>query len=102
MPVAEPIPGAVITYQLDVIMSGTGTAYAVTVTDPIPTYTTYVAGSMTLDEDGDGTAVPVDLTDADDYPADPGEFTGTAILVRLGDLTEGTKRITFQVTIDTD
>ena len=102
VPVAEPIPGAVITYQLDVIMSGTGTAYAVTVTDPIPTYTTYVAGSMTMDEDGDGTAVPVDFTEADDYPADPGEFTGTAILVRLGDLTEGTKRITFQVTIDTD
>lgn len=100
--VAEPIPGAVITYQLDVIVSGSGTAYAVTITDPVPTYTTYVAGSMTLDEDGVGGAAPVDLTDADDYPADPGYFTGTAIQVRLGDLTEATKRITFQVTIDID
>jgi hypothetical protein len=35
-----------------------------------------------------------------DYPADRGEFTGAAVRVRLGDLTAGTRTITFQVTID--
>jgi uncharacterized repeat protein (TIGR01451 family) len=100
VPVTDPIPGAVITYQLDVIVSGTGTAYAVTVTDPIPVNTTYVPGSMTLDVDGGGPALPTGLTDTDDYPADRGEFTGAAIRVRLGDLVDGTSTITFQVTID--
>jgi hypothetical protein len=37
---------------------------------------------------------------AADYPGDRGEFTGTAIRVRLGDLTAGTQTITFDVTID--
>jgi uncharacterized repeat protein (TIGR01451 family) len=100
VPVNDPIPGAVITYQLDVIVSGTGTAYAVTVTDSIPVDTTYVPGSMTLDPDGGGPNPSTALTDADDYPADPGQFTGVAIRVRLGDLTAGTRTITFQVTID--
>ena len=100
VPVSDPIPGAVITYQLDVIVSGTGTAFAVTLTDPIPVDTTYVPGSMTLDVDGGGPGLPAGLTDTDDYPADPGEFTGTEIRVRLGDLTAGTQIITFQVTID--
>ena len=62
--------------------------------------TTYVPGSMTLDVDGGGPGLPAGLTDTDDYPADPGEFTGTEIRVRLGDLTAGTQIITFQVTID--
>jgi uncharacterized repeat protein (TIGR01451 family) len=100
VPVADPIPGAVITYQIDVIVSGTGTAFAVTVTDQIPLNTTYVPGSMTLDIDGGGPTLPSGLTDTDDYPADPGQFTGTEIRVRLGDLSAGTQVITFQVTID--
>jgi uncharacterized repeat protein (TIGR01451 family) len=101
IPVTDPIPGAVITYQLDVIVSGTGTAFAVTVTDPIPVNTTYVTDSITLDIDGGGPVLPVGLTDSGaDYPADRGEFTGTEVRVRLGDLTAGTQTITFQVTID--
>lgn len=100
--VNEPIPGAVITYQLDVIVSGSGTVNSVTITDPVPANTTYVPGSMSLDADGDGPTLPAGLTDADDYPADPGQFTGTAIQVTLGDLAEGTTRITFQVTINID
>ena len=101
VPVAIPITGARITYQLDVIVAGTGTAVAVTITDPIPVNTTYVAGSMTLDPDGPGPSSPAAMTDTNaDYPADRGEFTGAAIRVRLGDLTVGTRTITFQVTID--
>ena len=101
VPVTIPITGARITYQLDVIVAGTGTAAAVTITDPIPLNTTYVNGSMTLDPDGPGPLSPFVMTDTGaDYPADRGEFTGAAVRVRLGDLTAGTRTITFQVTID--
>jgi uncharacterized repeat protein (TIGR01451 family) len=101
VPVTIPITGARITYQLDLIVSGTGTAMAVTITDTIPLNTTYVSGSMTLDPDGPGPLSPAGMTDTNaDYPADRGEFTGTAIRVRLGDLTAGTWTITFQVTIN--
>jgi uncharacterized repeat protein (TIGR01451 family) len=101
LPVTIPITGARITYQLDVVVAGTGTAVAVTISDPIPVNTTYVPGSMTLDPDGPGPSPPAGLTDTNaDYPADRGEFTGAAIRVRLGDLTAGTWTITFQVTID--
>jgi uncharacterized repeat protein (TIGR01451 family) len=100
-PVTIPVTGARITYQLDVIVSGSGTAMAVTITDPIPVNTTYVSGSMTLDPDGPGPLPPSGMTDTGtDYPADRGEFTGTAVRARLGDLTVGTQTITFEVTID--
>ena len=101
LPVSIPITGARITYQLDVIIAGTGTAFAVTITDPIPVNTTYVTGSMTLDPDGPGPSPSAGMTDTNaDYPADRGQFTGAAVRVRLGDLTVGTRTITFQVTID--
>lgn len=101
VPVTIPVTGARITYQLDVIVAGTGAAVAVTITDPIPVNTTYVSGSMTLDPDGPGPALPAGMTDTNtDYLTDRGEFTGAAIRVRLGDLTAGTRTITFQVTID--
>jgi len=101
VPVTIPVTGARITYQLDVIVSGSGTAVAVTVTDPIPVNTTYVSGSMTFDPDGPGPLPVSVMTDTGvDYPADRGEFTGAAIRVRLGDLTAGTRTITFQVTIN--
>jgi uncharacterized repeat protein (TIGR01451 family) len=100
VPFTIPITGARITYQLDVIVAGTGTAVAVTITDPIPVNTTYVPGSMTLDLDGPGPSPAAGMTDINaDYPADRGEFTGAVVRVRLGDLTSGTRTITFQVTI---
>ena len=56
---------------------------------------------MTLDPDGPGPLPPSVMTDTGtDYPADRGEYTGTAVRVRLGDLTVGTQTITFGVTID--
>jgi len=101
VPVTIPITGARITYQLDVIVAGSGTAVAVTITDPIPVNTTYVSGSMTLDPDGPGPSPATGMTDTNaDYPADRGEFTGAAVRARLGDLTVGTRTITFQVTIN--
>ncbi len=91
----EPIPGATITYTISVEVVGAGTATAATVRDAIPTYTTFVAGSITLD------AAP--LTDASGD--DEGELDtsgGDAVVVRLGDLdsADGQRIVRFQVTID--
>jgi len=91
----EVIPGAVITYTITVEVLGTGTATASAVRDLIPTYTTYVPASITLN------AAP--LTDAID--ADAGEFDTSGaptVVVRLGDLTAvaGIQTVVFQVTID--
>jgi uncharacterized repeat protein (TIGR01451 family) len=91
----QPIPGATITYTITVEVVGTGTATASAVRDLIPTYTTYVPASITLN------AAP--LTDAID--ADAGEFDTSGaptIVVRLGDLTAvaGIQTVVFQVTID--
>jgi uncharacterized repeat protein (TIGR01451 family) len=84
-------PGSVITYTLTATVSGTGSLANVAITDPIPTGTTYKAGSITLD------AAP--LTDAAD--ADAGSFTGSGIAVGLGTIASGTtKTVKFQVKID--
>lgn len=90
----EPIPGATLTYTITVEVQSAGTATASVVRDPIPTFTTFVPGSITLN----GGAL-TDLADAD-----AGEFeAGTPqIVVRLGDITQadGVQTIVFQVTID--
>ena len=90
----EPIPGATLTYTITVEVQSAGTATASVVRDPIPTFTTFVPGSITLN----GGA----LTDIAD--ADAGELeAGTPqVVVRLGDLTQadGVQTIVFQVTID--
>jgi uncharacterized repeat protein (TIGR01451 family) len=91
----QPIPGATITYTITVEVLGTGTATASAVSDVIPTFTTYVPASITLNA--------VSLTDAID--ADAGEFDTSGaptVVVRLGDLTAvaGIQTVVFQVTID--
>ena len=91
----SPVPGATLTYSITVEVTSAGTAIAATLTDPIPTFTTYVADSIDLN----GGA----LSDATD--ADAGELDSSGadtVVVRLGDLTQadGLQTITFQVTID--
>ena len=91
----EPIPGATITYTITVEVTGTGTATASTLRDVIPTYTTYVPNSLTLNT--------VALSDAVD--ADAGELDTAVtptIVVRLGNLNlaSGIQTVEFQVTID--
>lgn len=91
----QPIPGATITYTVTVEVMSTGTATASVLGDPIPTYTTFLPGSITLNGVG--------LSDAVD--ADAGELDTTgdpAVVVRLGDLTllSGLQTVVFQVTID--
>lgn len=87
---SEPMPAAVITYSIEVEASGSGTAESVTVTDPVPANTSYVEGSLKLDGG--------DLTDATD--GDAGEVAGGTVTVRLGDLQDTAKTVSFQVTID--
>jgi len=91
----QPIPGATLTYTITVEVASAGVATASVVRDLIPTYSTYVAGSITLN----GTP----MTDAID--ADAGELDTSVVatvVVRLGDLTlaDGIQTVVFQVTID--
>ena len=88
----EPVPGALIVYQMVVIASGSGTAINASFSDPIPPFTTYVAGSLTLNGGP--------LTDAPD--ADAGAFAGGAVTVSLGDLdsADGPQTIAFTVVIN--
>ena len=91
----EPIPGATLTYTIEVNVTSAGTATASVLRDPIPTFTSYSPNSITLN----GGA----LTDAAD--ADSGELDTSGaptVVVTLGDLTQadGIQTIVFEVTID--
>jgi len=93
-PNRKAIPGAIIEYTIVVTNTGTVNAAAVTLSDIIPTGTTYVAGTMRLNA-----AV---LTDAAD--ADAGTTTGapvTSLSVNAGTVNSGggTATVTFRVTI---
>ncbi|MEM7082369.1 MAG: hypothetical protein AAF465_06515 [Pseudomonadota bacterium] len=89
-----PVPGAQITYQITTTVTGTGTAVGVVVDDPIPTNTTFLPASITLNG--------ANLTDAAD--GDVGEFDAgvPGISVALGDLAaaDGPQVVEFIVVID--
>jgi uncharacterized repeat protein (TIGR01451 family) len=92
---STPAPGSTITYTLVVTTTGTGTVQNLVITDALPVFTTYVAGSLTLDA--------ASLSDAVD--ADAGDFGGTTaneVTVALGNVAGGSlpQTITFAVTID--
>ena len=92
---AQPIPGATLTYTITVEVQSAGVATASVLRDPIPAFSTFVPGSITLN------GAP--MTDATD--ADAGEYDTAVVptvVVRLGDLTlvDGIQTIVFQVTID--
>nr|WP_067295354.1 hypothetical protein [Marinobacterium profundum] len=95
---AEPIPGATIVYTVTANITGSGTATNMVLADPIPTNTSYNAGSLRLDG--------VALTDASDA-ADDGDYnitTAGAITVDLGDVTVSSETktyvVSFSVTVD--
>ena len=91
---ALPVPGATITYLIQVTATGSGTALTSSFSDLIPTFTTYVPGSLSLNG--------ASLSDASD--GDAGQFNSTPaqVMVALGDLTaaDGPQTVQFQVTID--
>ncbi len=91
----SPMPGATLTYSIDVNVVSSGTAEGSVFSDPLPADTTYVPSSLELN------GAP--LTDVAD--GDAGEFLsvgGDEIVVRLGDLDQaaGTQTVRFQVTIN--
>ncbi len=92
---SEPVPGAVLTYTINVEVVSAGVATASTLRDAIPVFTTFVPTSLALN------GAPLsDVADADSGELD---FSGPAtIVVRLGDLTQGdgAQSIVFQVSID--
>jgi hypothetical protein len=84
----SPIPGAKVTYSIVVTVGGSGTVTGLKVVDAVPTNTTYVANSITLD------SAPV--TDAVGFDA-----AGNKLNLSVGDLTApSTKTVTFAVTIN--
>jgi uncharacterized repeat protein (TIGR01451 family) len=92
---SAPIVGATITYTITVAVVNSGTATATVISDPIPTWSTFVPGSITLNGNT--------ISDATD--GDSGEYDITAaptVVVRLGDLAQadGVQNVVFQVTID--
>ena len=91
----EPVPGATLTYTITVEVTNAGTATGAVFSDPVPTNTTYVASTITLN----GGA----LSDATDADAGELDVSGLpAVVVRLGDLTQasGVQTVSFEVTID--
>lgn len=91
----RPVTAAVITYQIDVQASGSGTAQAVVFNDPIPANTTYRPHSLQLN----GTLLS-DAADSD--VGDVGITTADSVTVYLGDLAANApaQTIVFEVTVD--
>lgn len=84
---ARAMHGAVVTYTLEARF--TGASAAVRIADPIPKGTTYLPGSLMLDE--------LVLSDAAD--TDQGRVDAAGISVALGDVAAGHRTVRFQVTI---
>lgn len=90
---AEIMPGAVLTYQIMVTLSGTGTATNLVIDDPLPTSTSYVPGSMIV-----GGVAQTDAADADQ-----GQFivATSTVSVSLGNVAAPASIvITFRATIN--
>jgi len=92
---SDPVPGAEITYRIEITPSGSQTATSVVFTDEIPANTVYSAESITLNG---GAMTDADDTDAAAFASEPSPL----ISVTLGDLsdTSGPQAIEFTVTIE--
>lgn len=97
------VPGAIITYTLTLNATGGGTFNEIVITDNIPTHTTYVPGSLTLNGAGLN-----DLQNGDEgyvqggvvrvYPG--GNDTNNSPTISGTVTAPSTNVVTFQVTID--
>lgn len=97
---ATVVPGAVITYQIDATVSGTGSADALVVSDIVPADLEYVPGTLTV------SALPPGENADDDFAPTGTDNTGfdgpnQTVTVTLGDVAGGSATIviTFQATI---
>ncbi len=88
---AVPMPGAVVTYQIAVMLHGVGGATNLVITDPLPANTTYVPGSIIVSG--------VAKTDATD--SDNAQFAANTVSVSLGNVASPANIvITFRATIN--
>lgn len=86
----EPLPGATISYTIDVVITGTGNGTSLTITDTIDADVVYTPGSLALD------TAPLSDTPLNDA----GEVVGGVVTVRLGNVTApASHAVTFDVTI---
>ncbi|HAD03226.1 MAG: hypothetical protein A2091_03555 [Desulfuromonadales bacterium GWD2_61_12] len=86
----EPLPGATISYTIDVVVTGTGSGTNLAITDTIDADVVYAAGTLALD------TVPLSDTPLNDA----GEVVAGVVTVRLGNVTApATHAVTFDVTI---
>lgn len=87
------MPGAVLTYQIVATLSGTGTANNLMITDPMPANTTYLPGSIVVDN-----IAKTDVADADNAQFNT---TTQTISVSLGNVASPANFvITFRATIN--
>ncbi|MDQ6984569.1 MAG: hypothetical protein Q9M44_07615, partial [Ghiorsea sp.] len=97
-------PGDTLTYRITVNNGGAGNATSVVVTDPMPLYTTYTAGTAKSNTVATTYAdvANVVLTDDPLLPVVDGyDFTGTTATLSLGTVLPGATSVLFyQVTID--
>ena len=85
------MPGAVITYQVAVDITGTGTISNIVITDPLPAEVTYAPGSIAVDG-----VVKTDGADADNA-----QFAANTVSVSLGNVAAPANFvITFRATIN--
>jgi len=89
------IPGAVIEYTMTVTNSGSAAAGAVTLTDSIPSNTTYVASSMKLNA-----AVLTDIADADGGVTTGSPVTSVSVNAGTVAASGGTATVKFRVTVN--
>lgn len=93
-PTGDQPPGTVLTYTVVITNNGSGVANNVVLSDPVPAFTTYQAGSITQDAAGRS-----DAADADN--ADFGATTANAVTVSVGTMASGASTtISFSVQID--
>jgi uncharacterized repeat protein (TIGR01451 family) len=94
---SQPLPGSTISYTIGVVITGSGTATNITVTDALPTTVTYTPGTLKLDAALLNSAVDLDAGEIVEPPPGSGIYVVT---VRLGDITgAATHAVTFDVTI---
>ena len=85
------MPGAVITYQIAVVLTGTGAADNLVISDPLPAEITYSPNSITVNG-----VVKTDAADADNA-----QFAANTVSVSLGNVAAPASIvITFRATIN--
>ena len=87
---SRPVPGAIITYSIAAVVTGSGSLTNLTITDPVPVGTAYEVGTITFQA-----AVMTDAADGD-----AANFNGTLVSVAAGNVPAGqTRTVTFKVKI---